>query len=251
MAGVRAHTHGASRGRASIHVDVLRASQGAAPPLRELYRDQLEAVAVAPEPARPALDEFVFTIELELKREGWGLPPYVHSWQGTMFFEPDRNLSIHARPLDGDLLTGAEMRPADISDAEFLRWLQGFECAYSYNDDHETDEHREAYEMRVLVTHGYRTVLLYRSAAIERKQKPDFGEWMQRWPPQDLPVPCLPARDMYAPFLLPIVEARPWGTDPETPTATAMLKFFDEDGSMLKADDVLEYLQLCLPWRRS
>ena len=34
----------------------------------------------------------------------------------------------------------------------FLRWLQGFECAYSYNDDHETDEHREAYEMRVLVT---------------------------------------------------------------------------------------------------
>ena len=245
---------------------ILQASRSEPPSFRELYRDQAEAEAAPTwlkgERPRPDLNEFVFSIELLQSAWGEGFPATVHAWQGAMRTQdtsPNQQTAA---------LVGAELWPAKEGavaggSAFFRAWRRAYDAART--DYARQEDMRSMLGLRVFVTRRHGTMRIFeRPAAMSLSQNahtpwmvpgPDVGaaaaEPCRRldWPRFGLPMPCSRTRALLDPAFEPALVPELLVPTISTCTGRLVLHFTcDERGAEMNADEIVDYLDLCLPW---
>lgn len=245
---------------------IMQASCTEPPSFRDLYRDQAEA-ETAPswlkgERPRPALEDFVFSVEL-LQPAWESFPATVHAWQGTMRTQ-DTSPNQQTAALVGAELWPAKEGAAGGGSGFFRAWRRAYDAARI--DYARQEELRSLLGLRVFVTRRHRTMRIFeRPAAMSLSQNAhtpwmpgtDAGaaaaaaepcRWLD-WPRFGLPMPCSRTRALLDPAFEPALVPELLVPTISTCTGRVVLHFTcDERGAEMNADEIIDYLDLCLPW---
>tara|TARA_B110001452_G_C15222646_1_gene423835 strand:+ start:78 stop:1061 length:984 start_codon:yes stop_codon:yes gene_type:complete len=241
---------------------IMQASCTEPPSYRELYRDQAEA-ETAPswlkgERPRPALDEFVFSVEL-LQPAWESFPATVHAWQGAMHMQ-DTSPNSQTAALAGAELWSAKEGAAAGGSTFFRAWRRAYDAART--DYARQEELRSLLGLRVFVTRRHRTMRIFERPAAMSLSQNAHTPWMVPgaaaaaepcrwldWPRFALPMPCSRTRALLDPAFEPALVPELLVPTISTCTGRLVLHFTcDERGAEMNADEIVDYLDLCLPW---